>query len=109
MPGENDPHPWQTKVRRRFGPPPKRRAADYAYNRESYELPHFGGVVPNVGDLIRYAGVQHGLDCSVIANRRVRQVVRRYFAPQESHDMVRIYLVVTSRPGLDVERSALGG
>lgn len=81
---------------------------DYAYNRESYELADFGGVVPNVGDLITYAGVKHGLDRTVMANRRVRQVVRRYFAPDQSPSTVKVYLVVTTRPGLEVERSALG-
>lgn len=79
---------------------------DYAYNRESYELADFGGVVPSVGDLITYAGVRQGLDRTVMSNRRVRQVIRRYFAPDQG--TAKIYLVVTSRPGVEVERNALG-
>lgn len=73
------------------------------YYGESYTIEELG-VVPIVGDILIDAGIAVGADKSVASSYTVREVVRRYFAPQTSeHVGPRIKLLVQSRPATSDE------
>lgn len=67
---------------------------------EDYDVPDFGGVLPQVGDFFVSPGVTQGLNRQDPANRTVSLVVARYIQPVVSMDgRAAVALVVESRPG----------
>ena len=69
-----------------------------------FETEELAGEVPVVGDRIVDPGVPGGLDRNQPANRRIFEVIDRYFLPgAHGHDMSYVALVVKSVPGTDRE------
>ena len=65
--------------------------------------------VPKVGDFIVEPRVADSLDRKDPANRRVYEVIRRYFLPTDYEDEVNMMaLVVRTRSGIEGERLIFG-
>lgn len=80
--------------------------------RDEYDLEDFANTLPMVGDCIVDPGVAGALDRRVAANRRVLQVVARYFQPLAHRDVMNpkdddfcyVALVVDIRRGTQEEQ-----
>jgi len=71
-----------------------------------YPLDHFAGQLPVPGDRVLYSGVARGLSRREMRNRRVWDVVGRFFNPMDNEDYVA--LIVEEREPTQSEAQVIG-